>query len=69
MKVRLMNDGGYESLACVDFPVEVEASYDGEDETIVNVTGLELISVGGDYELLSGVKSRAFVDDDFEVVE
>lgn len=68
MKVRLMNHGGYESLICVDFPVEVEASY-GEDETIVNVTGLELISIGGDYELLSGVKSRVFVDDDFEVVE
>lgn len=71
MKVRLLNDGGFSSLANVNFPVEVEATFDDEveDNSAIYVSSCELIAVGGDSNLLASPDERYFVDDEFEVVD
>lgn len=72
MKVRLLNDGGYQSLMEVNFPVVVNADFldEDEDNKTVWVAASDLIEAGGDCELLSLYQERRyFVDDEFEVVD
>ncbi len=72
MKVRLLNDGGYQSLMNVNFPVVVNASFivEYEDNKTVCVAASDLIEAGGDCKLLSLYQDdRYFVDDEFEVVD
>lgn len=48
MKIKLLNDGGYDDMENVNFPVEVDAvEYkDGSDVDGYDVLGSELIRVG-----------------------
>lgn len=71
MKVRLLNHGGYGSLAGIAFPVEVEATFDCEvyDKTAIYVKATELIAAGGNASTLADGDERYFVDHEFEVVD
>lgn len=61
MKIKLLNDGGYEPLKHVKFPVLVEGfGYDNSDRCI-GVTGGELLRIGGDIQYIFEGDDLAFL--------
>ena len=46
MRVRLLNDGGYDELSHITFPVEVVGEYFSPYKDLVDVTADEIIRVG-----------------------
>lgn len=71
MKVRLLNDGGFPSLADIVFPVEVEARCDEEidDCSAIYVHAEELIKVGAKEYYYFEEPERYFIGNEFEVIE
>ena len=46
MRVRLLNDGGYNCMRDVEVPVEVEGAVDDVCGDLINVTSKELARIG-----------------------
>ncbi len=66
MKIKLLNNGGYRGLGDVSFPTEVKArAMSGGG---FKVAGLELIRVGGDWEVFYPEYEYLFTTGEFEVL-
>lgn len=70
MKIKLLNDGGYESLKDVKFPVLVEGfRYEGLKHA-VGVKGGELLRIGGNGELVYEPCDLSFlIGEECEIVD
>lgn len=67
MKIKLLNDGGLWGMDDVKFPAMVEALED--DDIGFNVSGSELIRVGGDSEALDHDYDYFFTSEECEIVD
>ncbi|MEM8184044.1 hypothetical protein Q4R69_20200 [Morganella morganii subsp. sibonii] len=61
MKVRLLNDGGYNSLETVEFPVIVDGFYYDDVKHCIGVRGDELLSIGGDSSCIFSKDDLSFL--------
>jgi len=67
MKVRLLNDGGYDGFDSIAFPVEVEAILSGGTAFVKSA---DMIAIGADEDLFCVSDGDwPFIDNEFEVVE
>lgn len=68
MKVKLLNDGGFNFLSGVKFPIEVEAVSDDSGEISVKVKSNDLVSIGAD-KMVCSFPEWTFIIGEFEVIE
>lgn len=69
MKIKLLNAGGYRELKNVKFPVEVIGFSYGDLEHCVGVTGCELLRVGGEDTIHSGIDLAFLIGEECEIVD
>lgn len=70
MKVRLLNNGGYNSLETVEFPVIVDGFYYDDVKHCIGVRGDELLSIGGDSSCISSEEDFPFLlEEECEVID
>lgn len=70
MKIKLLNDGGYESLKEVKFPVVVNGFEYDDLEHCVGVMGNDLLRIGADDELMYDSVDLAFlIGEECEIVD
>lgn len=67
MKIKLLNDGGYNELRDVKFPVVDGFEYDGIDHC-VGVDGDELLRIGGD-DCLRDYDLAFLIGEECEIVD
>ncbi|MGL6296315.1 MAG: hypothetical protein ACRC3K_07920 [Plesiomonas sp.] len=68
MKVRLLNDGTYDELSHIEFPVEVEAELDGCRQ-LFNIPWAELVRIGAKDSGVDYGSLPFYVDTECELIE
>lgn len=70
MKIKLLNDGGHNSLDGINFPVVVSGFRYGDTDHAVGVTGGELIKAGAKIDdRLSGLDFAFLIGEECEIVD
>ena len=68
MKVKLLNNGGFNFLIGVKFPIEVEAVSDDSGEVSVTVKSNDLVSIGAG-KMVYSLPEWTFIIGEFEVIK